>query len=106
MFSIFYSYIKSLYLFSLVCMRAKPLKSCWTLCDPMAHQSPLSMGFSRQEHRSGLPCPPPRDLPNPGIVPASPTLHVYSLSLSHQGSPVFSNMLDILLIPSDIAMNM
>ena len=35
----------------------------WTL----AHQVPLSMGFSRQEYRSGLPCPSPRDLPNPGI---------------------------------------
>ena len=29
----------------------------------------LSMGFSRQEHWSGLPCPPPGDLPNPGIEP-------------------------------------
>ena len=74
----------------------------WTV----AHQSPLSMGFSRQEHWSGLPCPPPRDLPNPGIVPASPTLQVYGLLLSHQGSPVFSNMLDTLLVPSDTAVNM
>ena len=32
-----------------------------------AHQLPLSMGFSRQEYRSGLPCPPPGVLPNPGI---------------------------------------
>ena len=31
------------------------------------HQAPLSIGFSRQEYWSGLPCPPPRDLPNPGI---------------------------------------
>ena len=40
-----------------------------TLCDPMdvAHQAPLSMGFSRQEYWSGLLCPPPWDLPNPGI---------------------------------------
>ena len=35
-----------------------------------AHQAPLSMGFSRQESWSGLPCPPPGDLPNPGIEPA------------------------------------
>ena len=35
----------------------------WTV----AHQAPLSMGFSRQEYWSGLPCPPPGDLPNPGI---------------------------------------
>ena len=31
------------------------------------HQAPLSMGFSRQEYWSGLPCPPPWDLPNSGI---------------------------------------
>ena len=35
------------------------------------HQAPLSMGFSRQEYWSGLPCPPPGDLPNPKIEPAS-----------------------------------
>ena len=33
----------------------------------VSHQAPLSMGFSRQEYWSGLPCPPPGDLPNPGI---------------------------------------
>ena len=45
----------------------------WTV----AHQAPLSMGFFRQEYWSGLPCPPPGDLPNPGTEPmslASPTL--------------------------------
>ena len=31
----------------------------------------LSMGFSRQEYWSGLPCPPPGDLPDPGIEPGS-----------------------------------
>ena len=36
-------------------------------------------GFSRQEYWSGLPCPPPGDLPNPGIEPRSPTLQVDSL---------------------------
>ena len=35
----------------------------WTV----AHQAPLSLGFSRQEYWSGLPCPPPGDLPDPGI---------------------------------------
>ena len=38
----------------------------------VAHQAPLSLGLSRQEYWSGLPCPPPGDLPNPGIEPASP----------------------------------
>ena len=37
-------------------------------------QAPLSMGFSRQEYWSGLPCPLPGDLPNPGIKPTSPSL--------------------------------
>ena len=41
-----------------------------TLCT-VAHQAPLSMGFSRQEYWSGLPCPPLGDLPNPGIKPTS-----------------------------------
>ena len=39
----------------------------WTV----ARQAPLSMGFSRQEYWSALPCPPPGDLPNPGIEPRS-----------------------------------
>ena len=37
-----------------------------------AQQAPLSMGFSGQEHWSGLPFPPPGDLPHPGIEPTSP----------------------------------
>ena len=42
-------------------------------------QAPLSMGFSRQEHWSGLPYPSPGDLPNPGIKPTSRTLQEDSL---------------------------
>ena len=41
----------------------------WTV----AHQAPMSMGFSRQEYWSGFPCPPPGDLPDPGMEPASLT---------------------------------
>ena len=40
----------------------------------IACQAPLSMRFSRQEYWSGLPCPPPGDLPNPGIKPVSSVL--------------------------------
>ena len=63
-----------------------------TLGDPMdgsvAHQAPLSMGFFRQEYCSGLPCPPPGDLPNPGIEPRSlPHCRQILYHLSHQGSP-------------------
>ena len=43
--------------------------SPWTV----AHQAPLSMGFSSQEYFSGLPCPPSGDLPNLGIEPESLT---------------------------------
>ena len=39
----------------------------WTI----AHQASLSLGFSRQEYWSGLPCPPPGDLPNPGTEPVT-----------------------------------
>ena len=45
----------------------------------VAHQAPLSMEFFRQEYQSGLPCPPPGDLPNPGIEPRAPALQEDSL---------------------------
>jgi len=48
------------------------------------------MGFTRQEYWSGLSCPPPGDLPDPGIEPedpAVPALQADSLPLSHKGSP-------------------
>ena len=49
------------------------LRSCPTLRSwTVAQQAPLSMGSSRQESWSGLPFPPPGDLPDPGIEPASP----------------------------------
>ena len=51
----------------------------WTV----AHQAPLSMGFSRQERWSGLLCPPPGALPHPGIEPASPAASALSLILYH-----------------------
>ena len=53
-------------------------------------QAPLSMGFFRKEYWSGFPFPPPRDLPNPGIEPASlmsPALQVDSLPLVPPGKP-------------------
>ena len=56
-------------------------KSCPTLSTPwtVAHQAPLSMGFSRQEYWSGLPFPSPGDLPSPGREPGSPALQADSL---------------------------
>ena len=54
-------------------MCAQSLQSCLTCVTiwTIALRAALSMGFSRQEYWSGLPCPPPGDLPNPGIKPAS-----------------------------------
>ena len=52
-----------------------------------AHQAPLSMGFSRQEHWSGLPCPLPGDLPDPGIEARSPTLQADALPSEPPGKP-------------------
>ena len=58
----------------------------WTV----ALQALLPMGFSRQEHWCGLSCPPPGDLPDPGIKLASPAVvpavQADSLLLSHWGS--------------------
>ena len=45
----------------------------------VARQAPLSMGFSRQDYRSGLLCHPPGGLPNPAIKPRSPTSQTDSL---------------------------
>ena len=56
-----------------VCVHAQ-LLSCFKLFAtswPVAHQAPLSMGFSKQEYWSGLPFPPPGDLPDPGIKSTS-----------------------------------
>ena len=55
-------------------MHTKSLQSCltlWPYLCTVAHQAPLSMGFSRQEYWSILPCPPPEDLPDPRFKPMS-----------------------------------
>ena len=53
--------------------------------DP--HQTPLSMGFPRQEHWSGLLFPSPGNLPNPELELMSPALQVDSLPLTYLGIP-------------------
>ena len=61
-------------LFPTTCVSAKLLQLCPTLCNHMdgSCQVPLFMGFPRQEYWSRLMCPPPGDLPVPGIEPKSP----------------------------------
>ena len=58
----------------------------WTI----ARQAPLSMGFSRQEYWSGMPCPPPGDFSHPGIkptFPVTPAVQVDSLPAKPLGKP-------------------
>ena len=58
----------------------------FTTPGTVAHQAPLSIEFSRQEHGGGLPFPSPGDFPHPGIKPRSPALQADSLPLGHQDS--------------------
>ena len=70
----------------------------WTV----ALQVPLSMGFSRPECWGGLLCPPPGDLPDPGIktaFPVAPELQADSLLLSYRGSPISVYVRDKIDLP-------
>ena len=60
----------------------------WTV----VHQAPLSMGFSMQKYWSGLPFPPPRDLPNPRIEPGSPALARGFFTTETPGKPCREQM--------------
>ena len=68
---------------------AKLLQSCLTLCYPMDYSPPGSSvhGDSPGKNTGGLPYPPPRDHPNPGIKPRSLTLQVDSLPSEPPGKP-------------------
>ena len=71
-----------------VCMlshfsHAQLFETLWTA----ACQGLPSMGFSRWEYWCELPCPPPGDLPDPGVEPMSPRFRQILYHLSHQGSP-------------------
>ena len=63
--------------------RVRLFATPWTV----AHQAPLSMGFSRQEYGSGLPFPSPGDLPDPGIEARSPALQADALTSESPGKP-------------------
>ena len=72
------------------CVRAKSLQSCRLFATLwiVACQVLLSMGFSRQEYWSGLPCPLPGDLPDPGIEPAPLCLLHWQAGSLPSGRPV------------------
>ena len=59
------------------CQLLSHVPLCWTPWT-VAHQAPLSMGFSGQEYSNGQPFPSSRDLPDPGIKPRSPALQADS----------------------------
>ena len=63
--------------------RVQLCATLWTV----ARQASQSMGFFRQEYWSGLPCPPPGDLPDRRIEPRSPTLQADSLPSEPPGKP-------------------
>ena len=65
--------------------RVRLFATPWTV----AHQAPLSMGFSRREYWSGLPFPSPGDLPDPGIEPRSPALQADALTSEPPGKPKY-----------------
>ena len=69
------------------------LATLWTV----AHQAPLTVGFSRQEYWSGLPFPPPGDLPDAETEPTSPTLTGRFFSTEPPGSLSLSYMAFIML---------
>ena len=75
-------------------MKVLAIQSSPTLCDPIARQTPLSLGFSRQEYWSGLPFPSPGDLPDPGIEPRSPALQADSLLSVPPEKSLFSTEAD------------
>ena len=64
-------------------------KLCLTPVTPrtIARQTPLSMGFPRQEYWSRLPFLSPKDLPDPGIEPRSPAVQADSLPTELRGNP-------------------
>ena len=68
-------------------MKVKSLSRVRLFATPwtVAHQAPLSMGFSRQEYWSGLLFPSPGDLPDPGIEPRSPALQADALTSEPPG---------------------
>ena len=88
------------------CMCACVLSHVSVTPGTVAHQAPLSMGFSRQEYWSGLPCPPPGDPPHPGMDRVSPALAAgfFTASATWEAQPthyLFSwKLLDSKLTPS------
>ena len=69
----------------------KSLSRVWLFATlwTVAHQAPLSIGFSRQEYWGGLPFPSPDDLLNPGIEPGSPSVQADALTSELPGKTIY-----------------
>ena len=67
----------------------------WTVAH---HQTPLSMGFLRQEYWIGFPFPSLEDLPDPGMEPTSPAWQENSLPLSHFEKPLLVHTVVLFLV--------
>ena len=80
--------------------------SCVRLLRAVAHQAPLSMGFSRQEYWSGLPCSSPGDLPSPGTEHASLASCVGRRVLYHQHHRIGNMSLSVLCSKSDVILQL
>ena len=81
--------------------RVRLFATPWTV----AHQAPLTKGFSRHKYWSGLPFPSPGDHPNPGIEPGSPTLEADALTSEPPGktSMIYERYTVYCLSPSEHA---
>ena len=76
------------------CSVSRPVVSDSATPWTVAHQAPLSMGFSRQEYWRRLPCPAPGDLPHPGNEPGSPALQADSLLSESPRKSILLNKYD------------
>ena len=85
-------------------MKVKSLNRVQLFATPwtVAHQAPLSMGFSRQEYWSGLPFPSAGDLPDPGIKPRSPALQAGALPSAPPGKPKVKVAQSVFVTPQTI----
>ena len=79
-----------IWLYPYACLVTSVMSDSFAALWTVVHQAPPSMEFSRQEYKHVLPCPPPGDLPDPGIKPVSPVLQVDSLPLTSSGKPISS----------------
>ena len=79
---------------STACVHVQVVRCVWLVVTlwTVAHQTPLSMEFSRPVHQSRLSFPPPGDLPDPGIAPASPASAVLAGGFLTTKPPLLSRL--------------